>query len=329
MSDFLGRLLARSLPAMPEAAATTETAPVALVRPRLASRFEPVSPGLPPFGEEGRDGEDLEGESFVRPGREGDGGRSAPFEAGMGSTLAHAAGEGRGWEAPAQEPALPAAPSPSLPRADARERAPAALPPAASPARAGDTVAPRLETAPGGGALSRAAGEGRGGGVPAQEPVRPAAPTPAVPRADARERGPAALPEPVRPLPRQAGDAINPRLDPHPGGGALSRAAGEGRGGGIPVQVERLRTETVIRHETAPAPSTPPPPVLQPRIAAVEPFPSRRAEPAAEPVIHVTIGRIEVKATPAPKAPARERAAAPATAGLDEYLRQRARGETR
>jgi hypothetical protein len=135
----------------------------------------------------------------------------------------------------------------------------------------------------------------------------------------------------VRPTPRQAGDAINPRLDPQPGGGALSRAAGEGRGGGTLAPPERLRIETVIRRETAAEPSVTVPSVLQPKIAAADsqPFPSRRAEPAAEPVIHVTIGRIEVKAMPAPKAPSRERSAAPATTGLDDYLRQRARGETR
>ncbi|MEO6194248.1 MAG: hypothetical protein ABIS20_14665 [Thermoanaerobaculia bacterium] len=48
-----------------------------------------------------------------------------------------------------------------------------------------------------------------------------------------------------------------------------------------------------------------------------------------EPVIHVTIGRIEVRATAAPKAPARERPAARPAVDLDEYLRQRSKGEGR
>ena len=59
------------------------------------------------------------------------------------------------------------------------------------------------------------------------------------------------------------------------------------------------------------------------------PFQARREEPVAEPVIHVTIGRIEVRATPAPKAPARERPAARPAVDLEEYLRQRAQGERR
>lgn len=75
----------------------------------------------------------------------------------------------------------------------------------------------------------------------------------------------------------------------------------------------------------------PAPPILQPRVPVVErdPFPARRAEPAAEPVIQVTIGRIEVRATPAPRAPARERPAARPAVDLEEYLRQRAKGEGR
>jgi hypothetical protein len=64
-------------------------------------------------------------------------------------------------------------------------------------------------------------------------------------------------------------------------------------------------------------------------VPAVErdPFSVRREPPAAETVIQVTIGRIEVKATPAPKAPARERPASRPAVDLDEYLKQRARGE--
>ncbi len=44
----------------------------------------------------------------------------------------------------------------------------------------------------------------------------------------------------------------------------------------------------------------------------------------AEPDIHVTIGRIDVRAVPEGKAAARPRAASPVM-GLDEYLRQQAR----
>jgi hypothetical protein len=72
-------------------------------------------------------------------------------------------------------------------------------------------------------------------------------------------------------------------------------------------------------------------PQLQPRVTLAErqPFVPQRESPAPEPVIHVTIGRIEVRAAAAPKAPARERPAARPAVDLDEYLRQRSKGEGR
>lgn len=44
--------------------------------------------------------------------------------------------------------------------------------------------------------------------------------------------------------------------------------------------------------------------------------------PAAEPVVHVTIGRLEVRAAPAPATPPR-RSSGPRPTSLDDYLRQR------
>ena len=67
--------------------------------------------------------------------------------------------------------------------------------------------------------------------------------------------------------------------------------------------------------------------ILQPKITVIErtPPPVHREAPA--PTIQVTIGRIEVRATPAAKAPARERPAAPSSSlSLEEYLRQRSKG---
>jgi len=66
--------------------------------------------------------------------------------------------------------------------------------------------------------------------------------------------------------------------------------------------------------------------VLQPKVTLVEraPVPVHREAPAA--TIQVTIGRIEVRATPAAKAPVRERPAAPSAPSLEEYLRQRSKG---
>jgi hypothetical protein len=59
------------------------------------------------------------------------------------------------------------------------------------------------------------------------------------------------------------------------------------------------------------------------------PDPAReRGEPRREPPIHVTIGRIEIRATPsAPVAPTPHRR--PALMGLDEYLRRKTGGGTR
>jgi hypothetical protein len=47
------------------------------------------------------------------------------------------------------------------------------------------------------------------------------------------------------------------------------------------------------------------------------------ATPAPEPVVNVTIGRIEVRLAPAARAQARQRADGPKPMGLDQYLRQR------
>lgn len=70
-------------------------------------------------------------------------------------------------------------------------------------------------------------------------------------------------------------------------------------------------------------------PILQPRVTLPERQPWAPEPAAPQPVINVTIGRIEVRATPAPKAPARERQAARPAVDLEEYLRQRSKGEGR
>jgi hypothetical protein len=67
-------------------------------------------------------------------------------------------------------------------------------------------------------------------------------------------------------------------------------------------------------------------PVLQPRVTLVEPPPSPAHREAPAPTIHVSIGRIEVRASPAPKAPVRERLSAPAAVSLEDYLRRRSKG---
>ena len=74
-----------------------------------------------------------------------------------------------------------------------------------------------------------------------------------------------------------------------------------------------------------------PAPILQPRVTVAEPAPPpvRREAPPPAPTIQVTIGRIEVRATPAAKAPVVERQAARPAVDLEEYLRQRSRGTGR
>lgn len=70
-------------------------------------------------------------------------------------------------------------------------------------------------------------------------------------------------------------------------------------------------------------------PLLQPKVAPADQlaFPPRQqpAAAAAEPVIQVTIGRIEVRATPPPLQPARPRPAAQSAGSLEEYLQRRSR----
>ena len=105
-----------------------------------------------------------------------------------------------------------------------------------------------------------------------------------------------------------------------------------------PVQPRQARTVPPRPETTPPAIGTllPPAPVfanarvapaheqtehaaaVRPRAASA----TQRAVAASEPVVHVSIGRIEVRATPAAPAPPRRRDE-PRPASLDDYLRQR------
>jgi hypothetical protein len=105
-----------------------------------------------------------------------------------------------------------------------------------------------------------------------------------------------------------------PRL-PEPQSPARSEAAD-------PPRREAAEIRPVEPGRPAPA-AAPPGLVVQPRVERAAPAPVPEIQPA--PTIHVTIGRIEVRATApqaAAAAPAR-RASAPAVLTLDEYLRRR------
>ena len=61
-------------------------------------------------------------------------------------------------------------------------------------------------------------------------------------------------------------------------------------------------------------------PEMAPAPARAEVWRQEATPPVAPPVIHVTIGRIEVRAAPPPSTPAKRSAPARATPSLGDYL---------
>ncbi|HWS54785.1 MAG TPA: hypothetical protein VN228_11690, partial [Pyrinomonadaceae bacterium] len=96
--------------------------------------------------------------------------------------------------------------------------------------------------------------------------------------------------------------------------------------------------EPRLEPETATADAPPERAARRPAALTIEPRISRhvphraaarddaRAPAQAAPTVNVTIGRVEVRAVPAPPAPAARRAASPPHMSLEEYLRRRAGG---
>ncbi|HEY2069706.1 MAG TPA: hypothetical protein VGG48_09155 [Rhizomicrobium sp.] len=72
-----------------------------------------------------------------------------------------------------------------------------------------------------------------------------------------------------------------------------------------------------------PAPFAPPPPMAQPRQEARREEPTHQTAVAAEPTIHVTIGRIEIRATEERETRPRRDVAPSPVMTLDEYLKSR------
>jgi hypothetical protein len=276
MSDYLGNLAARNLE------------PAAAVRPRLASRFEPVPSAAPQFQAE-----------------------PAFFEQTVEETA---------------EPPRASVFSPY-------------------PRRGGQRVRPRSE--------GRSEAEDTPKGAPesrAPEPVRPVmtvGPLAVVDSGRSLTRGvlpsEASPPGPLSRGERGKQEAVTPVILPvwqefravevpevraaHPTAGFDTPSPLSLRERGLGGEdSERRAPENHHSLNREPVVST-----LQPRITVAEPdpFPVRREAPAPEPVIHVSIGRIEVRATQTPKAPVRERSAARPAVDLEDYLRQRSKGEGR
>jgi len=105
-----------------------------------------------------------------------------------------------------------------------------------------------------------------------------------------------------------------------------------------PVRIERIETQVVV-HGNGPPPAIPapiavapfaPPPFAPAREANAPRAPAPRREPGAkpaqpEPVIHVTIGRVEIRAVAEREPARRKREAASAVMSLDDYLRARSK----
>jgi len=300
MSDYLGNLVARSL------------GPTPAVRPRLASRFEPLTPAAP-----------------------------AP------------------WMEPAAaappalfEETVETSPEPARRRARRREvmMAEEVEPPRTAVPVPAASVPTRVATSPPD-ALSSGAGEGERDGAVAARRVRSAHHESFAVRTTAMpaelERTPApALRVQTRVAEREGVPFETSPPDP------LSSGAGEGERNGTvaarrvrsahhepfttampyplrspsPAPLERGSGGEVSKPGALDLPLSPPTlPPLQPRITAVERQSPSIPQAAPEPVIHVTIGRIEVKAAPPPAQPSRPRSAAQAPITLEEYLRRRSR----
>lgn len=109
----------------------------------------------------------------------------------------------------------------------------------------------------------------------------------------------------------------------------------------ISLNLPALPTTNLTNQPTSPlhqtTPDFPPHPLLppsttllMPRLPAMHPLPSHAPSPqpvsAPAPTIQVTIGRVEVRATPPPASPTRKPTSQPAVMTLDDYLKSRTNG---
>jgi hypothetical protein len=299
MSDFLSDLVQRSVAA------------TALVRPQLFSVFEPLSPGGGSFfREENLEQEQQRPADLLSPSQSSG---NANFEADPGAIAAvskaaptldsaEAAGASRvpariDLRAKQQKAALPGA-RPNFTRAVKADRESASDHPSPSPQIPAPVGPSAKRVRAPFGRENRGPADATGKIEPGAAEFRPLFP----PQYRTRMPSPTELP----------GDSTNERLPPLPTRKIVEMALHEPSERREAPQVRPI-------YAVLPRPPSPRPLDLMP--------PEKNPPPA--PIINVTIGRVEVRATRPP--PARP-AAAPAPApimSLDEYLRQRAGGDRR
>jgi hypothetical protein len=200
--------------------------------------------------------------------------------------------------------------------------------PAQSPMRGVPREIPRVDSQP----EERPMASMRAVAIPQLSPLPVVRP---VPDAAATESQPQTLPQPSAPAPRPlvlpAADGRAPqileRVEPQPTP-LLPRMERK------PIDGTKAKPEPAAPRAESPrlAPSPAPRavgPVVQPRVAPrvekPKPAPGPVGPKEAGSVVHVSIGRIEVRATPQPAGERRERAVASTATSLDQYLRSRAK----
>jgi len=294
MSGFIDTLVARAM----------ASAPPGAVRPQVRSLFEP-EPESALAGTPGMEEMSAQPWSEVEQRSAADSSTTRQSAVHSGTGLPHAQRAmqlGTEAERTVHLDRQTARPVPPAPIEQAQMPGPTLTPTRqARPARSDEEVARSPRPAPGPGAPARA-GQPPANAEMAPRPAPPAIPGKAMPHSDRTAvMGPPAL---------DSGSVSSGKMP--------SQAA---------VAAPTLRTGSL-----QPAPLPPPP--AAPRLV-IPPAPRRLPETRSErqdhggnaaPPVHVSIGRIEIRATTPPRAPVRKESSAPQPLGLDDYLRQRARG---
>jgi hypothetical protein len=309
MSDYLGRIVARTL------------SPQAIVRPQLLSPFEPPrmgrgilqqpDTGVAPSGA----AEAIEAASvqdhMIPPGTFGQTVRDAGQAQGLLTAHSERAPRATHPPAPSASPAPkhnpPGRGAPLFPASvdtlsEAGSHTSEAIQPLPSqPPAIARTQAVKTWASNPDGEDAGSERKSRADGREANDSVKGGIPAPGAAET--------ITPPAVRPLPERSSDGL-------PGGPRTGLQAPPAPAAATDPQPRSARIKPIPPASIATTPRLLPPPAPQ-------------REPAVEkPSIHVTIGRVEVRATP-PAARARPPAAQPRVMSLDEYLRGRTPGGSR